>query len=347
MVEFYLFVGITRGLFQKLGLTEVENFGALFPQVDRNANYFPVLFHPKDSPDDVCKVSLTQKEVDANDIRDNTIVELSYDVKKQTWKFLRTREDKTLKYQKYQGTYGNAWKTAENNWNAVIKPVTESIIRGKKKVPFFTEDSSSKSNIWAMRKFHNWIKTQEYAKYTKGIDWLLEIAAGRFADLGRWSRNDVTNVVAMDIDPDALQTGLERYADLKRNHKKGVHVPKIETFVGNAGEEIKVKPGKFDVVSCQFALHFFVKDETTLNKFIANVELALKPGGYFMASTMDGQAVIDLLNANGIAKGQTLDLSKEVYVKGEGSVMKPVFNIRKICDCSKLDDTGQAVFYLC
>lgn len=66
----------------------------------------------------------------------------------------------------------------------------------------------------------------------------------------------------------------------------------------------------FSVVSCQFAIHYFFKNETTLNGFLDNVAINLKPGGVFIATFMDGDRVHDLLTrpgAGGLAEGRKLD----------------------------------------
>ena len=48
---------------------------------------------------------------------------------------------------------------------------------------------------------------------------------------------------------------------------------------------------KFDVVNCQFALHYFFKDESTLTTFCENVDKLLKDGGHFIGTCFDGVKV--------------------------------------------------------
>ncbi len=48
---------------------------------------------------------------------------------------------------------------------------------------------------------------------------------------------------------------------------------------------------KFDVVNCQFALHYFFKDEGTLTTFCKNVDNLLKDGGHFIGTCFDGVEV--------------------------------------------------------
>lgn len=65
----------------------------------------------------------------------------------------------------------------------------------------------------------------------------------------------------------------------------------------------------FDVVSCQFAVHYFFKDEESLHGFLSNVSVNLKKGGIFIATFMDGDRVHGLLDSSprGVAEGRKLD----------------------------------------
>jgi len=66
----------------------------------------------------------------------------------------------------------------------------------------------------------------------------------------------------------------------------------------------------FDVVSCEFAVHYFFKSAETLDAFLTNVSSHLRQGGYFLTTFMDGDSVHDALD-------------KEV-VSGRGGVVKGV-----------------------
>lgn len=345
LVEFHLYVAITRGLFKSFGLRFEEDYGILFPQIDRNTNYMPVLFQPQELPD-AYKAIWSQKTVDKYHIEDNTIVELAFnpeaDGPRKRWKFVRTREDKTAEYKKYESNYGNAWTTAMSNLQAVLKPVTEEIIRGIVKPPFFVSEGKE-SNIVPMRKFHNFIKSHMYRQYAYKANWLLEVAAGRFADLNRWIKNDIKNVVAFDIDEEALKEGLERLKMRKEKEKIKV---KVYSGLGNATEnwdkmfkDIGVGKGqRFDVISAQFAIHFMLESESTFEQFVKNVRKYLKDGGIFMASALDGHSLLKLMQANNLGNGETLDLKKDI--NGD---LTTVISIKKQCFCDNLANAGQEV----
>ena len=64
--------------------------------------------------------------------------------------------------------------------------------------------------------------------------------------------------------------------------------------------------GKFDAVTCMFAIHYFFLSEKTLNGFLNNVSSNLKKDGVFICTFMDGESVERLLasSENGIAEGR-------------------------------------------
>lgn len=55
----------------------------------------------------------------------------------------------------------------------------------------------------------------------------------------------------------------------------------------------------FDACSCQFALHYFFRNATTLEGFMTNVCQNVKMGGYFVGTCYDGKRVIDLIEESG------------------------------------------------
>ena len=83
--------------------------------------------------------------------------------------------------------------------------------------------------------------------------------------------------------------------------------PELKKWFGTVGKG-------FDVVSTQFAIHFFYENEQTLDNFCANVNDALKTGGYFIATTLDGDKVHDKLK--NVEKGESILEEKKVEHNG-------------------------------
>ena len=64
---------------------------------------------------------------------------------------------------------------------------------------------------------------------------------------------------------------------------------------------------KFDVVSCQMAIHYMFKDENTLTNFVENVSHNVKEGGYLIGTTMNGLLVDKLLEKENEVVGKVDD----------------------------------------
>lgn len=307
-IEYHLYVGIKKGEFDQLKLQKTRDYPILFPRVKSNSIFFPVLFDPVNLGKDLYKVTFPKKL----NIPDNVIVELFY--KDSKWNFRNFREDKTDQYKKYNNIFGNNWKSAYTNMEAIINPVTEEIITGKIPPPFFLPQSNESNLIKPLRKFHNAIKKMIYNKYFKNKDWVLEVAAGRLGDLHKLISNDVKNVVGFDKDIAAIQEAKLR---LETTNLKNTNIY-LGVFDGNEPwiENIKniielEQVPEFNIVSIQFAIHFFLANQESLTGLINNVNSVIKSGGYFIATGLDGELVKELLDSNKIAKGQTLNLKKD------------------------------------
>ena len=58
----------------------------------------------------------------------------------------------------------------------------------------------------------------------------------------------------------------------------------------------RIKDG-FEVVNCQFAIHYFFQNKDTLHNFCVNLNSIMKSGSYFIGTTFDGSK-IDKMFAN-------------------------------------------------
>lgn len=89
---------------------------------------------------------------------------------------------------------------------------------------------------------------------------------------------NATSIAGMDIDDETKQVihvvwGLQQTSN-----------PKLKPY-----QDLVSK--RFDLVACQFAVHYFFEKRETLQAFIDNVDSVLAPGGYFMGTCLDGSVV--------------------------------------------------------
>jgi len=195
--------------------------------------------------------------------------------------------------------------------NVKEKFVSETPPSSYEKIVKFMRDESS---VIQMRDFHNWVKlvlisniTNFYWKTTKkDIVSLLDISTGRGGDLSKWKKAQISNVFAFDISEQSIlstdpenQGARER---LKGLQKKGYSL-NVEFEVGDASDPSPELQGKmtnflkvnkislFDLVSCQFALHYYFSSERSLRNVLSLVSNSLKKGGYFFGTTIDGSKI--------------------------------------------------------
>jgi len=198
---------------------------------------------------------------------------------------------------------------------AFVKDITDA--KYSKIVSLMREEST----IIQMRDFHNWIKsglitniTSYYYSIVKNQRIaLLDLSVGRGGDLMKWQKAYITDVFGFDISPEAIYSknpdnpgGITRLSNLK-NYNVNVDfavgdatlplgdssttVPNVELSIRNYLSKNKLK--QFDLVSCQFALHYYFSSEEALRNVLSLVSKYLKPGGYFFGTTVDGDKIKD------------------------------------------------------
>lgn len=60
----------------------------------------------------------------------------------------------------------------------------------------------------------------------------------------------------------------------------------------------------FDLVSSQFAIHYFFKNNNSLENFMFNVDRCMQPGGYFVGTCFDGASVARALETTDFISGE-------------------------------------------
>ena len=215
-----------------------------------------------------------------------------------------------------------------------------------------------KSATYPMMTFHNfWVKERHLiGRLGKaGSKSLVDIACGKGGDLSKWINNGFTAVLGIDVvddninNPnDGVYTRLYSQSQaLTANHKyifvkldtsqlynkkqfeqqSGFNKRLISIIWGTEKPEeqqLKAYFGmaleKFNVVSCQFALHYMFKSDETLNNAISNINMLIKDKGYFIGTCFDGDAVAKLLKDKDSVEGRkdgqmiwSIDKKYDVY----------------------------------
>jgi len=181
------------------------------------------------------------------------------------------------------------------------------------------------STIIQMRQFHNWIKSTlitnitdyYYSMKKNNRVALLDIAVGRGGDLMKWNNAYITDVFGFDISPEAIYSknpdnpgAVERLRNLKKYKTKvqfavgdvtrplvnSDGTPGIDSLITKYLIDNRLK--QFDLVSCQFSLHYYFSSEPALRNMLALVSKFLKLGGYFFGTTVDGDSIKKYFGTN-------------------------------------------------
>lgn len=178
--------------------------------------------------------------------------------------------------------------------------------------------------------FHNSVVKRELIKEVapatltdskKPIGSLIDLAAGKGGDLPKWKDSLYKDVIGLDIDKDGLDYAESFYKDYTGKPKPNVHYIWADSsalifpdYIAAMDEEARERLEKylpeknqFDVVSVQFALHYFFKSEITLRTLLQNVTDNLKVGGHFIGTCFNGMKLNELLKKKDSIEGNLDD----------------------------------------
>jgi len=186
----------------------------------------------------------------------------------------------------------------------------------------------------ALRDFHNlYVKSLLITSVSKKGDTLIDYACGKGGDFSKWIKANLSFVFGVDVHADNLENRIDGACARFLNFKKTFqHVPYALFVNGNSNVNIKSgaamlndkaieitkavfgegtkesdKLGKavarqygkgaegFSISSCQFAIHYFLENQTTFQNFMRNVAECTKIGGYFIGTSYDGKLLFNKL----------------------------------------------------
>lgn len=151
-----------------------------------------------------------------------------------------------------------------------------------------------KSSIDGLKLMHSKIKNYQFGIITRFIKSrkLLDLASGNANDLNRWYNNKFTDIIGIEYNEKSIETATERYENFK--HKHTMNVSFFRSDLTKHDEKLtKYLDGNiFDVVTCNFAIHYFFKSEDSINNIFNIINKHLKPGGIFTGMAIDKNRLI-------------------------------------------------------
>ena len=249
------------------------------------------------------------------------------------WIPLRERSDKIRPNNSF--TADNVWRTIQYPvLEKYIKGQDLSeidFVSEKEKSDYYIENPESESDK-SLREFHNYLKDKLIQSITsignKSIS-ILDTSIGRGGDLNKYlrSENKIDFLLGLDISNDINKCAKRYY--LKNSKTKALFlqydtsksIKGGEGCIGEHNERNKLmldilynrqralpkelrpivpkykglcKKG-FDIISSQFSIHYYFKDELTLRTYIQNISENIKKGGFFIGTCYDGMKVFQVL----------------------------------------------------
>ncbi|CAE7255062.1 unnamed protein product [Symbiodinium pilosum] len=159
-----------------------------------------------------------------------------------------------------------------------------------------------------VKRFNNCIKTmllEGFVDDLKGDVRILDLCSGRGQDIGKYSREHracaVKSVVCVDFAIEAVEEARRRYRELHaRSQQRGQLEFAASFYAGDCRDptifDKLVQDGhaEFDVVVCQFALHYLLASEQDATTLLQRVFALLRPGGRFIATVPRCEELADL-----------------------------------------------------
>lgn len=225
-------------------------------------------------------------------------------------------------------------------------------------------NSTGLSQTQPLRDFHNlFVKKRLILGVSHPDATLIDLAVGKGGDLPKWNQARLKFVLGIDISKDNIHNrhngACTRYLHARRRYKnmfrgiflegnsssnirsgeacateKGAEIVKALFGVGSKNQQTQDKlvyqfhgigQSGFDIVSCQFALHYFFQNIDILRGFLQNVSETCKLNGYFIGTAYDGEKIFDFLKKK--QKGETIS-----YYQTKGSETHKIWEVTKQYD---------------
>lgn len=285
------------------------------------------------------------RSADKTIIGDHSIVEFSYNSDKNIGFWWEPTRVRNVNNPNDFLTAINNWRTLHNPLlEHMIKtgnvPLTNDSY-------YIRKQDRSKSPTKSLGDFHSYVKKNLIVNSAQKVKTLLDVCSGKCGDLNHWLDTKIEYVVAMDINRDnienvnngacnrvinAIKTNETQqksflkntmllWGDAGLNMRNGDAAnDDLNRYYMNVlfGNETIVNNSKlqrlngiakegFDLISCQFSIHYFFQNEGKVESFLTNISENLKSGGKFVGTAMDGNMLFEELTTETALMGTLND----------------------------------------
>jgi len=342
---YFLFNGVQATEFKRLGLRHPPEYNTLFNEYTFRPGFFPTTFQPSSDPYAyLCWIpdSLLKTDIHGH------VAEFGWDFDSENrWIFHTLRPDRDTQVSKGLG-FGNSYKVAEIIYNGYKNPFTMDHLINPENYKASVYFSQTKEEIYKpLTKFNAFVKAQTMIQLEKAQR-VIDAAGGKGQDLFTLHGYGVRELHIMDIDKEAIAQIDKRKYNLgdKKLYVFDFHPDKrfqLSTQVADlskpASELVDLAhfhPGTVDGIIMNFAIHYIVHGDDSLQNLIDFVDTMLRSKGIFIFTCFDGQRVFDLLKST--KQGESVDLNID-DPRAQGETRKK-YSIRKLYNEKKFIPNG-------
>ncbi|PFH31057.1 methyltransferase domain-containing protein [Besnoitia besnoiti] len=176
--------------------------------------------------------------------------------------------------------------------------------------------SAGRSRIGGLRIHNNQVKRLLINKFVSMGQTVLELACGHGQDLWKYAERCIGKFVGVDLSVTEIREARRRVRERHQSQhllQQMLHPPAFH--VGNLVDRKALgflRAEKFDVVSCQLAIHYMVQTEQQARDVLSRAAAHLKDGGLLLGSTVCCNALAEhLLELAFVAASEELDVEAE------------------------------------
>jgi|UniRef100_A0A6C0ITL6 hypothetical protein len=232
-------------------------------------------------------------------------------------------------------TANSVWKSIHNPVTEEMLSGKIEIPENIEDADVYYSKHDSVTKTQAFRNFHNrYVKHNLIKRISTPGDSLIDLAVGKAGDMPKWIDSRLSTVVGIDYSRDNIENQVDgaasRYLKQKQQGRKLIpdcmflkgdsskNIKSGEAFsddknkaimkaIYGLGTKDKKEIGKglydvhgigrdgFNIVSVQFAAHYFFEDLIKLNEFVKNVAENCAVKGYFIGTCFDGKKLFNKL----------------------------------------------------
>ena len=145
-----------------------------------------------------------------------------------------------------------------------------------------------------LRRLNNWVKSVLIQNFclNSSLPFILDICGGKGGDLNKWEAQNIALLVLADGARESVVQATERVRKIKPSFPCRFVAADCFRVRLSSIPRLYAPRLQFDLVSCQFALHYSFETEDRARALLVNVAERLKPDGFFIGTIPDANVLV-------------------------------------------------------